>query len=424
MNNEIQAPDSTVASAPPGGRHGRLGKIGAALLIALGLWLFWHWLGAKAGVGDLAEHVPTVAVVKITREDLAQELMVDAEFRPYQDVDLFAKVAGFVESIDVDVGDQVKAGQILATLEIPELKEEIEHAVAVQRRSEEEIKKAEAETARAEAAHEEVHQAFLRLDATGKAQPGLIAKQELDTAQARDRTAEAQVASAKAGLAATRLQVIVAQADVNKLTAKQGYAKITAPFTGVITKRLANPGDLVRGGTSPSSPAMALVRLSQIERLRLVLPVSVSFVARITNGFPVEVQVEALNKRFHGTIARFAHTVLAATRTMEAEVNVPNPNLELTPGMYASAILRLDQRENALVVPVEAVARQKTATVFVVNAQGHLEERLVTLGLETPTKLEILSGVKEGELVMVGGRSLVKAGQKVEPKMITKGESK
>ena len=424
MSNESQPADSTVPPAHSEGRPAWRWKLGAALVIGGVLWLSMRLMGHQAGVVGLPERRPNVAVVKIMREDLAQELTVDAEFRPYQDIDLFAKIAGFVETINVDVGDQVKAGELLATLEIPELKEEIEHAVAIQRRSYEEVKKAEAEIARAEAAHDEAHQAFLRLAAADKSKPGLIAPQELDAAQARDRTAEAQLLNAKAGVAAAKEQVLVALADVNRFKAKQNYAKITAPFTGVVTKRFADPGDLVRGGTSPSTQAQPLVRLSQNERLRLVLPVSVSFVARITNGFPVEIHVEALGKTFQGKISRFTREVLTATRMMEAEVNVPNPDLELTPGMYASAILQLDRRENALVAPVQAVARQKAATVFVVNSQRRIEERVVTLGLETPTKLEIISGLKEGELVLVGGRSLVKPGQLVEPKLINQGGDK
>ena len=424
----------------------------ALLLIGLGGWLWSHPRDPNTGATTAPAHIPTVAVVKIACEDLSNDITMDAEFRAYQDIDLFAKVAGFVEAISVDVGDQVKAGQLLATLEIPELKEEIEHAQAVQRRStadvtrgEEEARRAELDVGkadagikRAEAAHAETKLTYDRLAAVNKSQPGLVAQQELDVAQARERTAAAQVdearasqasaratvSAAKAGIVALRDAVRVAEADLHKLQAKQGYAKITAPFTGVITKRYSDPGDLVRGGTSPSTQAQPLVRLSQNERLRLVLPVSVTFVARITNGFPVEMHVEAIGKTIQGKISRFTREVLAATRTMEAEVNVPNPNLELTPGMYATATLRLDRRVKALVVPVEAVARQKTATVFVVNAASQIEERTITLGLETPTKLEVLNGLKEGDLVMVGSRSLVKLGQKVEPRLIAEGVSK
>ncbi len=445
------SPTPLPTAEPP--RRRKIWIVGALLVVALGLAAWWFRPpGLKAAVGPGAERVATVAVVKVTREDLSHDVTMDAEFRPYQDIDLFAKVAGFVESINVDAGDQVKAGQLLATLEIPELKEDLEHAMAVQRRAsgevnrgeedarrtELEVVKAEAGIKRAEAAYAETKMTYDRLAAVNKAQAGLVAQQELDVAQARERTAAAQVdearaaqasarasvSAAKAGILALQDAVKVAEADLHKLQAKQGYAKITAPFTGIVTRRYADTGDLIRGGTAPSAPAMALVRLAQNERLRLVLPVSVTFVNRITNGFPVEVHVEALNKTITGTISRFTREVLATTRTMEAEVNVPNQTLELTPGMYATALLRLDRRTKTLVLPVEAVARQKTATVFVVNGQNEIEERIVKLGLETPARLEILTGVKEGEFVMVGGRSQVKPGLKVQTKLVNQGGDK
>ncbi|MBI3877366.1 MAG: efflux RND transporter periplasmic adaptor subunit [Verrucomicrobia bacterium] len=388
-----------------------------AVIAGLAVWLLLR-PHVPNGIATVAAptRIPTVAVVKVTREDLAQELTVDAEFRPYQDTDLFAKVAGFVKTIAVDAGDQVKEGQLLAVLEIPELKEEIEHAVAVQHHGEEEVKRAEAEITRTDASHVEAHLAYERLVGASKAQPGLIAEQEVEAAQARDRTTAAQLVNTRAGLSAAKQQVLVAQADVNRLRAKEGYATITAPFTGVITKRFADQGDFVRGGTSPSSQGMALVRVSQNQRLRLVFPVSVSFVARIKIGDQVDVRVKSVERSFQGKVSRFTREVDAATRTMETEVDVPNADLKLIPGMYATVTASLDRREKALTLPVEAVERDKRNTVYVVRRDGVIEERIVKIGLETPTKLEVLSGAKEGDMVMIGSRTQVKPGQRVEPK--------
>ncbi len=362
------------------------------------------------------EKIIPVAVVKVTREDLAQELTVDAEFRAYQDVELFAKEAGYVKAINVDIGDKVNDRQVLAVLEIPELKEEIEHAVAVQHHSEEEVKRAEAEITRADAAYTEAHLAYQRLLGASKAQPGLIAEQEVETSQARDRTTAAQLVNTKAGLSAAKQQVVVAQALVNRLRAKEGYATITAPFAGVITKRYADQGDYVRGGTSPSSQGMALVRLSQNQRLRLTFPVSVSFVARVKLNDLVDVVVKSVERSFQGKVSRFAREVNAATRSMDVEVDVENADLKLIPGMYATVVIKLDRREKALSLPVEAVERDKKNTAYVVRRDGVVEEHIVRIGLETATKLEMLSGVKEGDMVMIGSRTQVKPGQKVEPK--------
>jgi RND family efflux transporter MFP subunit len=299
------------------------------------------------------------------------------------------------------VGDRVTNGQLLATLEIPELNDDLEHALAVERRSEEEVKKSEAE-------HEQAHLAYTRLAAVEKARPNLVAQQDIDLAQAKDRAEEA-------GLETAKRQVQVATADVKKLRTMLNYSRIPAPFDGVITKRFSDPGALIHGTGSSSSP---LVRLSQNDRLRLVFPVSEAFVSLIKIGDPVEIRVQSPSKIFTGAISRFTRKVETATRTMEVEADVPNPDLLITPGMYASVALVLEHRANALVVPVEAVSRQKTSTVFLINKDKQIEERTIQVGLETPNRLEVLGGLAENDLVMVGSRTQVKPGQKVEPKMI------
>jgi RND family efflux transporter MFP subunit len=360
---------------------------------------------AKAHEAGLAVRpVQPVAVTPVTRGNLAQELVCDAELRPYEEIDLHAKVAGFLQNINVDIGDRVKAGQVLATIEVPELQDDISAAKANYNRSEKEVD-------RAQAAEDDAHLIYTRLQAVDKVQPNLVAEQDLDAARDKDRAAASALAAAQA-------QVGVAQAQLNKLQTILKYSQITAPFAGVITKRFADPGALIQAGISSSTQTLPLVRLSQNSRLRLDIPVSVSYVSRIHVGDPVEIRVDSLNDVINGTIARSTLNVETATRTMEVEVDVPNPDLRLIPGMYASAVLRLDHRENTLMIPVEAVSRQKDCTVLVVNPEHRIEERTVKLGLETPRKVEVLSGLKENEMVMIGSRAQVKAGQIVEPKLM------
>ncbi len=373
--------------------------------LGLGLAAISAWVlrpsraGAKAG-----ESVPdslTVAAAKVLREDLWREQVFEAEFRPYEEIELHAKVSGFVETLTVDVGDRVTNGQLLATLEIPELNDDLDHAQALEKRSEEEVKKSEAE-------HDESHLAYTRLAAVERAKPRLVAQQDLDLIQAKDRAAEATLETAKQ-------QIQVAKADVKKLQTMLKYCRITAPFNGVITKRFTDPGALIHNGGSAST---ALVRLSQNDRLRLVFPVSVSFVALIKDGDPLEIRIPSVGKAFSGVISRFTRKVETATRTMDVEVDVPNPDLALIPGMYASVALRLEHRDKALVVPVEAVSREKAASIYLINKESRIEERVIKLGLETANKLEVLDGLSESDRVMVGSRSQVKPGQKVEVKML------
>lgn len=353
---------------------------------------------------SLAADVPaSVAATPVVKGEVFQEVTFGAELRPWQETDLHAKVTGFVESISVDAGDVVKDNQVLAVLEVPELRLEMEHAAASERR-------AQAEVGHAQAAFDEAHQAFSRLAATDKAQPKLIAAQDMDAARAKDRAAEAALLSAKEA-------VKVAATEVKKNQTMLDYAKITAPFAGVITKRYASTGALIQAGTS--SGAMPLVRLSQNDKLRAVFPISSSFVARVKIGDPVDLRIAGISKPISGKVARFSRKVETDTRTMEAEVDMPNTDLALIPGMYASAALKLDRKDQALVAPVEAVLREKTgATAWVVTKDNRIEERVVTVGLETPTKLEILSGLAENDLVMIGSRALITVGQTVQPKLL------
>jgi RND family efflux transporter MFP subunit len=364
------------------------------------------WQSSHGMTHEIADtnDVMTVPVVKVDREDLARNESFDAEFHPYQVIDLHAEVAGFVESIGVDIGDPVKKGDVLATLQIPELAEDIESAAARELRDEKMVEQAAA-------TYEDAHLGWTRLTTIDHNKPHLIAQQNLDTAKAKDQAAEA-------GLAAAKQDVKVAEAELNKLKAMLNYCKITAPFPGIITKRYADVGALVQGGVSPSGAAMPLVRLSQNDRLRLQFPVSVSYVQYIKIGDPVEIRVAATGQVIHGKISRFAHNVDMATRTMETEVDVPNPDLSLIPGIYAEASLKFEKRQKVLAIPTDALSNLKSPTVLVVNADNRIEERPLVVGLTTATKFEVLSGLKENDLVIIGNRSQVKPGQKVEPKLI------
>jgi RND family efflux transporter MFP subunit len=381
----------------------------SVVVMALIIILVWRATTGHAKPGRMAVATPQVAVSKVMREDLAEELVCNAELRPYHEIDLHAKVAGYLENISVDIGDRVQTGQLLATIEVPELADDIQRAKAALSRNEQEV-------ARAQAAYEEAHVVYTRLLAVDKAQPNLIAQQELDAAVEKDHT----TASA---LAATKAEVDVSRAEIAKLQTMQKYSRIIAPFSGVITKRYADPGALIQAGISSSTQALPLVRLSQNNRLRLDIPVSVSYVSRINLGDPVEIRVESCARSLTGAIARSTRKVDTTTRTMEVEVDVPNDDLKLIPGMYASVSVRIDHRDKALAVPVEAVSRQASATVFVVNKSNKIEERVVTLGLETPHKLEVLAGLSENELVMIGNRTQVKPGQLVEPKPIEQAKA-
>ena len=198
---------------------------------------------------------------------------------------------------------------------------------------------------------------------------------------------------------------------VSRAQTMRDYTKVVAPFSGMVTKRYADTGAMIQAGTASQSQAMPVVRL--------ILPVPESIVSRIQVGRPVQIRVPALTKTIEGRVARFAGSVNAQTRTMETEVDVPNPGRKLTPGMYAEAVITLDRADDGAVVPVQSVAVQGgSATVMVVTPAKVIEQRTVKVGLESAEFVQIASGLREGELVVVGNRSQLKAGQSVQPKIM------
>ena len=370
-------------------------RVAIILLLALVSIPMWRLATshAKARVSQgIAAAPETVAAARVTRDDLFNEISIPAEFRPYLKVELHAKVAGYVDQILVDIGDRVKKGQLLAKLEVPELRDELNRALAAQKR--------------AEADYRDAHLVYSRLMAVEKEHPNLVAQQELDAAEAKDSTTEAAIAGAKA--------------DVERYQTLLAYTRITAPFDGVITHRYADPGALIQAGTTSDTQSLPLVCLSDNYRLRLDFPVSVSYIKDVRTGDPVEVRVDSLGgKTFTGTITRSALRVNEETRTMITEIEVANPSLDLVPGMYAEVLLKVQRHPQALSIPIESVPPGRTASVYVINEQNRIEERPVKLGLETPTRCEVVSGLKEGEFVLLGNRSRVQPGQQVEAKLVT-----
>ena len=176
----------------------------------------------------------------------------------------------------------------------------------------------------------------------------------MDDARSKDLVAEAQISAAQAALDGAKQQVQVAKASQSRLKTMLAYSRISAPFAGVITKRFADPGAMVQAGTTSQTAAMPVVRLSKTNMLRLILPVPESITPRVHLGAAVAVRVPALNRVFEGRVARFTGQVQLNTRTMDTEVDVPNPHLELMPGMYAYATLTLERRPDALAIPVQA----------------------------------------------------------------------
>jgi RND family efflux transporter MFP subunit len=368
--------------------------------------------------------LPVVAVTAVTRRNMQNTLTIAAEFHPFQEIAVDAKVPGYVKKIFVDVGDHVHEGQVLAILEIPELEDQLRQNKAAVLMAQQQIDQAGAELRRDQSSYTVAHLEYTRLADVMKTHPGLVAQQDVDDAQGKDQGAEAQVAAAKANLGAAEAAVSVAKANEEKTATLFAYARIVAPFTGVITRRYADTGAMLPAGTSSSKQELPLVQLSQNDLLRLEIPIPEDDTPKIQLGTPVDVHVNALGQTVQGKVARFADSVDMSTRTMLTEVDVPNPDYKLIPGMYADASITLEQRTKAVAVPIQALHQKGgVAVAFVVNGQDHIEERSLNIGIRTGNYAEILSGLQTGERVAVSQLDQLRNGQIVEPHMMQLGET-
>jgi RND family efflux transporter MFP subunit len=367
-----------------------------------------------------SEPTNTVGVTRVVKKSLGRQITLSSELVPFQEIDMYAKESGYVKKLNVDYGTHVKAGEVIAVLEIPELEAQLQEDQAEIKNAHNQVTRAEHELGRYQAQYKALHLQYTRLNGVFESQPGIVAQQEVDDAQGKDLAAAAQVDAGQAALEAAQSQMAAAQAKLAHDQTLFDYSKITAPFPGVVTERYANLGTLVQGGTNSSTQAMPIVRLSEDDLFRLVIPVPESYVRYIHVGDHVDVRVPSLNRTFPGKVARFSVDVREDTRTMHTEVDVLNPRRVLLPGLYADAELSLDKQTNVPTVPVQALNHEgEKTTVFIVNGNDVIEDRSVELGLETASDAEITSGVNEGEEVVVSDRSGLKAGEKVHPKEVS-----
>jgi heavy metal sensor kinase/RND family efflux transporter MFP subunit len=350
----------------------------------------------------------TVAVSKVVRGDLAKSVELTAEFLPWQQVEVHAKVSGYVQQINVDVGDHAKKGDILAILEVPEIDQELNQAKASILTAQQEVKSIDAE-------FNETTLMASRINEAATESKGLIAQQDIDNANDTNRSNEAKLAAAKQ-------RVVEAEANAARIQAMVDYAKVTAPFDGVVTRRYADTGALVQAGTvqsgtSSNSDSMPMVSFAQLNILRLEFPVPEADVSYVHSGDTVDVNVLSMGRHFQGQVARFAQKVDMSTRTMLTEVDVQNPDFTFTPGMYATVQLALARQNNVLTVPIQSISVGDKPSVLVVK-DNKIERQDISVGLETPDRAEIVSGLDEGDLVVVGSRSSLQIGQPATPKLV------
>lgn len=377
----------------------------------------------KVNASDAGNAIP-VAVATAVRRNLSSRLEIASEFEPYQEINVYAKVSGYIQKLDMNWGTHVKQGQVLAVLEIPELQQQLQLDESMVKRGEKDLARANEELARAKSTYNVAHLTYTRLVGVQKTRPELVAQEEVDVAQGKDVEASAGVSASEDSVAGSEQALVGAKAAYEKDKALYAYARITAPFDGVVTEIDAYTGALLPAGTSSNKGDLALCHLSQNNLLRLVIPVPERAVADLRVGESVTVHVSTINKTFEGKVSLYSDQIDPDTRTMHTEVVVPNPKYEIVPGMYATVEIPLHTVKNAVTVPIQAVqlSGESNGSVLIVGGDNRIEKRDVTLGTESATDVEILSGLRENERVVFGEQSQFKPGERVTPKPITPSE--
>lgn len=325
---------------------------------------------------------PSVEVVQPRRMALAHRVETNATLEAFETADLYAKVAGFVSEVRSDIGEHIKKGQVLAVIDVPELEGELAEA------------RAQLEAKRAEMALQE---------ATLRRQEALfgdqaITEQTLDEARTKTSLAKAQYA--------------VATAVVSKLTAQVGYARITAPFDGIVTARAIDRGDLVQPAGGRAEP---LFTVQNVDMIRVYCSVPEADATRVAIDDPVVVKPVGLNKTFAGKVARFARRLDPATRNMRTEVYLPNPDGALFPGMYAQISIEMNRKPDALAVPVTAVANDANGSfVFLVGDGDQTARMPVKTGLNDSGWVEITDGLVADSVVVATARGAPAVGTPVK----------
>jgi membrane fusion protein (multidrug efflux system) len=315
-----------------------------------------------------------VEIVSPKRGPIIRYVTLPGEIKAYQQATLYAKVAGYLKTISVDKGDVAKEGELLAEIEVPELL---------------------AERARWNAEVEVAAIDYKRLSESQKKAPDLVVPQTVDDAHGK---------------------LEIARANLERIETLLKYARIVAPFSGVITRRMVDPGAFIPAATSGSTAQnAAIVTLTDFNRVRLQVAVPEMEASLIAVEQPVKLSVEGLPGRiFEGKVTRFSYALDELSKTMLTEIELPNPKLELRPGMYAMVKIGIERKADALLVPVDALVMEKSgASVFLV-AENKAKKTRVQTGFNDGTQVEIVSGLPPSQPVILVGKRALSDGQPVK----------
>lgn len=375
-------------------------------------------LAAAILLGGFSLSAATAPELKYTspqRGDIHRFVALPGTIKANQEATLYAKVPGYLKAISVDIGDTVKAGQTIAQIEVPELSADLLRSQAAVARAEAEKVKAGTAITKAKVEVDASKADFDRLTKARKSSPDLITPQALDDAKARYEAAKASLAEAQAGekLAAARLGE--AFAENKRIEALLAFAQVQAPFAGTITARFVDAGAFIPSATSGSAArTAAIVSVMDFNTVRANVVVPEVEAALVQVGQPVKVVIEGLGGRvFNGSVSRHSVALDDATRSLQVEADLPNPQKELRPGMYATVKVGVEKHTNALLIPAGALLLEKANASVFLFADGKAKKTAVKIGFNDGANVEVLSGLTGSERVLMFGKTALTDGQAI-----------
>jgi len=356
----------------------------------------------KTAVNKPAEpDAQTVEVVAVTSQKLATTFTLPAQLVPFETVDVYPKVTGFVEMIRVDRGSRVHKGELIIRLSAPEL-------VAQRAQAESSVRAAESQLTTAKARLASDQGTYLHMASAAKT-PGVVAENDVMVASQTASAAQGQVQSAENNVAAAR----DALHSVGQL---ESYLSIYAPFDGIVTTRNLHPGALV-GPASGRSGSLPLVQIVDNGHLRLVVPVPEAYVGEMQTGQPVTFTVPAYpGESFHAPITRISHDVESNTRTMPVELDVRSADGRLSPGSFSSVQWPVHRALPTMFVPVSAVTNDQQRTFVERVRNGKVEWVDVVSGLSVNGNIEVFGDLKPGDEVIRNATDAIRPAQQVKTK--------
>jgi RND family efflux transporter MFP subunit len=369
-----------------------------------------------------ADSPPRVEVVRPRRVTAARRLQTNATLEAFEEADLFAKVSGYLSDVRVDIGDHVKAGQVLAVIDVPEMEKELAEAKAQL-----ESKQSSLESARRQLDHYKANitlqEALLRRREELGAAGHFISDRVLDEVRANAEIAKADLSVAEANRDLAANQVDVAAATVEKIKTLLAYKQIVAPFDGVVARRLVNRGDLVQVATTATRTtptAGSLFTVQRIDTIRVFCDVPENDVPHVHVGDPAIVKPSGFDgKPFAGTVTRFSRRLDPETRHMRTEIDLSNPDERLYPGMYAEVSLEMDQRPGALTVPAAAVSSDGDGNFVYTITDNRITRLAVKTGLADNGRIEVTEGLSEATPVVATVKGVPPPRTAVQPSIVS-----